>query len=73
MGATSRLASTEPLEEPLPDAQEVGFVRKAVGDNFHGLVLNAERDVLVLFYLPTCQNCRVRLSAACHLSCNNNS
>jgi len=47
-----------PKSEPLPDAQEVGFVRKAVGDNFHGLVLNPERDVLVLFWLPSCAHCK---------------
>ena len=42
--------------DPIPTSQE-GPVITVVADNYHEMIIDNDRDVIVLFYSPTCPHC----------------
>ena len=43
--------------DPVPTTQE-GPVTNVVTDSYEEIIINNERDVIVLYYSPTCQHCK---------------
>ncbi|ORM40338.1 Protein disulfide-isomerase [Babesia sp. Xinjiang] len=44
-------------EMAIPESIDVGHVKTIVGEDFHGRVIDSDRDVLMLFFSPWCGHC----------------